>query len=171
MKIINKSDMRFVEGYLVDKDGNVINEPILVDNANTIFEMADFNKFVNANKKRIEEAEGKVEYIIPDVYPVTEVKVSKPKTPTLDAQAAEALKAWGEAESVDKVDEANEMLEEFGCLIDFVESGIWLVQDRGQTPVRFKTDPLDMSIKEIVDAVTEYVDNKELRNKIEVKVQ
>lgn len=171
MKIINKSDMRFVEGYLVDKDGNVINEPTLVDNANTIFEMADFNKFVNANKKRIEEADGKVEYIIPDVYPVTEVKVSKPKTPTLDAQAAEALKAWGEAESVGKADEANEMLEDFGCLIDFVESGIWLVQDRSQTPVRFKTDPLEMSIKEIVDAVTEYVDNKELRNKIEVKVQ
>lgn len=171
MKIINKSDMRFVEGYLVDKDGNVLNEPTLVDNANTIFEMADFNKFVNANKKRIEEAEGKVEYIIPDVYPVTEVKVSKPKTPTLDAQAVEALKTWSEAESLDKANEANEMLEEFGCLIEFVESGIWLVQDRGQTPVRFKTDPLDMSIKEIVDAVTEYVDNKELRNKIEVKVQ
>ena len=63
------------------------------------------------------------------------------------------------------------MLEDFGCLIGFVDSGIWLVQDRGQTPVRFKTDPLEMSIKEIVDAVTEYVDNKELRNKIEVKVQ
>ena len=167
MKIVSKSDMRFVEGYLVDKDGNVLNEPTLVDNANTIFEMADFNKFVNANKKRIEAAEGKVEYIIPDVH----LKVSKPKTPTLDAQAAEALKAWGEAESVDKVDEANEMLETFVCLIEFVESGIWLVQDRGQTPVRFKTDPLDMSIKEIIDAVTEYVNNKELRNKIEVKVQ
>ena len=54
MKIINKSDMRFVEGYLVDKDGNVLNEPTLVDNVNTIFEMADFNKFVNANKTRIQ---------------------------------------------------------------------------------------------------------------------
>ena len=60
MKIINKSDMRFVEGYLVDKDGNVLNEPTLVDNVNTIFEMADFNKFVNANKNLIEAAEGKV---------------------------------------------------------------------------------------------------------------
>ena len=44
MKIIHKRDMRFVEGYLVDKDGNVLNEPALVDNANTVFEMADFNK-------------------------------------------------------------------------------------------------------------------------------
>ena len=60
MKIINKSDMRFVEGYLVDKDGNVLNEPTLVDNVNTIFEMAGLNKFVNANKNLIEAAEGKV---------------------------------------------------------------------------------------------------------------
>ena len=60
MKIINKSDMRFVEGYLVDKDGNVLNEPTLVDNVNTIFEMAGLNKFVNANKNLIESAEGKV---------------------------------------------------------------------------------------------------------------
>lgn len=53
MKMLDKNDIVFVNGHLVDPDGNIVNLPSLADEFNEVVEMAEFIEFVDANESAI----------------------------------------------------------------------------------------------------------------------
>lgn len=168
MKIIDKKDIKFVEGWLVDGTGEVLNTYDLVDQANAYFDMVDLNEFVKANEEEINKVGTKVVFEPKNPYANELPKIADPATPTLDAQAEEAMKAWTEAVSVCHAEEANDMLANFGKLIEFVNSD-YVMSDVVVCSKRFNADPTAIDTAGIVAAVQEFVENEELRNKVIVK--
>lgn len=163
MQVVNKSDLKYVDGWVTDAKGNVVNNPELVYQHNEVMEYKDFNKFIKDNKDAIEAVDSKVVYKAPK--PAQAIEVKAPKTPLLDEEASHALKIWDEQESIEDYEKINQLMERNDKLATFIKDDTILI-DGSFTADKFTGDPLKLTEKQFVDIITEFVGNEKLRQKV-----
>lgn len=168
MKVIEKKQLKFVDGYIVDGEGNVLNNPRLVDQYNAYCAVVDLNEFIAANRKDIEASQTNVVYTpAPSFKPA--VVLPKPKQPTFDKKQKEALALWNELESEDQVNSANQNLAEVNDLLTFIADSMVLLTGEVTTD-KFNGNVLELTQDEVVQAYLKYSENQELRDKLVIKL-
>ena len=167
MKVIAKKNLKFVDGYILDKEGTVVNSPELVTQCNQLLAMEELNLFVKENKEAIENS-GKIITFHP-VREASPFHVTDPDTPEIDAQQARALAVFNELEAVDAVRTINNiMLKRFNTLAHFINDDNVLVTG-DITTEKFVGNPLEIDEAQLVSIVTDFVETTELRNKIAIE--
>lgn len=155
-KMYLKSDLKFVDGYLIDKDDNVVALP------------AEVSKQINDLETRIQ----KLQYLDdqPEAQPqrsldgfvrktTRDVPVIMVDTPTIDDKVDEGKKILEEIRDLDKAIKVNEIL------TDFSEAFGWFHSERfveGVDVVRIDTpmigDILEADADELIDDIISYLD-------------
>lgn len=129
MKLIDKKELKQVNGYLVDNESNVWMIP-----SDVIFQ---YNRLdILVQKSRWLAAQPKpVPMVDPDEFvPRSEVNVPivvSSETPCMDAKLREAVELMKEIELSNKNEELDDLVQEYQRLINFVDSDKALVTDRG----------------------------------------
>lgn len=161
MKLVSKADLTYKSGLLVTKEGEVINNAPLVEQANRIFEMKKLNDFVESNRAEIEASSE------PLVYHNAEKKVYfTAETPFTDKQIEEGATIWDELQQTNNADISNELVEEFPDLLVFIMEEDVLVTGT-PTSDRFISDPLE--IKGFFSIIGDWVELNDLRSMIKIK--
>lgn len=155
-KMYLKSDLKFVDGYLINDDGDVIALPEKV-------------------AEQINDLETRIQKLIylddqPEAQPERSLDGFKRKTtrkvpiitvdtPTLDEKVAEGKKLLAEIRDLGKAEKINEIF------LDYTEAFEWLRSDRfveGSKIVRVDTpeigDILDADVDELIDDIISYLD-------------
>lgn len=155
-KMYLKSDLKFVDGYLIDGDDNVVALPEKVS-------------------KQINDLETRIQKLIylddqPEARPersldgfkrktTRSMPVIKVDTPTLDEKLAESKKILSEIRDLDKAGKINEILS------DFTDAFEWLRAERfveGTEVIRIDTpeigDILEADPDELIDDIVSYLD-------------
>lgn len=155
-KMYLKSDLKFVDGYLINDDGDVIALPEKV-------------------AEQINDLETRIQKLIylddqPKAQPERSldgfkrkttrgVPVVKVDTPTLDEKVAEGKKLLAEIRDLGKAEKINEIF------LDYTEAFEWLRSDHfveGSKIVRIDTpeigDILDADVDELIDDIISYLD-------------
>lgn len=119
MKVIKKENLEFVNGYLVDKEGNVYNDSRVVESAETFAKTVELLNFIKENEDAINMAGKTISFDMPKKHK-NSVGVEC-NTPALDAKVEEALKCIEELTCVANADRVNEFIEsKLQPLVDFV---------------------------------------------------
>lgn len=129
MKLIDKKELKQVNGYLVDGESNVWMIP-----SDVTFQYNRLDRLVQ--KSRWLAAQPKpVPMVDPDEFvPESEVNVSvevSAETPCMDAKLCEAMELMKEIARSDKKEELDDLVSEYQRLINFVDSAEALVTDSG----------------------------------------
>lgn len=155
-KMYLKSDLKFVDGYLINGDGDVVALPEKV-------------------AEQINDLETRIQKLIylddqPEAQPersldgfkrktTRQVPVVKVDTPTLDEKVAESKKLLDEIRDLGKAEKINEIF------LDYTEAFEWLRSDHfveGSKIVRVDTpeigDILDTDVDELIDDIISYLD-------------
>lgn len=155
-KMYVKSDLKFVDGYLIDGDDNVVALPEKVS-------------------KQINDLETRIQKLIylddqPEAQPersldgfkrktTRKAPVVKVDTPTIDEKVAEGKKILEEIRYLDKAGKINEVLS------DFVDAFEWFRSERfveGSEVVRIDTPEIGDILKadpdELIDDIISYLD-------------
>lgn len=139
MKKFNKSDLTIIDGLLVCEgtDEVVVIDSAIVKQANALETMLQQAAYLSKQPEAAPEPslDGFKRQSIYD-----ENNKFTASTPLLDAKYKETLAFMDELDDVATVDEANELLGQFGKLMSFVKRDF--VFDRGGDPVPFDTPTL-----------------------------
>lgn len=155
-KMYLKSDLKFVDGYLINGDGDVVALPEKV--------AEQINDLETRIQKLIyldDQPEARPERSLDGFKRKTtrQVPVVKVDTPTLDEKVAEGKKLLAEIRDLGKAEKINEIF------LDYTEAFEWLRSDHfveGSKIVRVDTpeigDILDADVDELIDDIISYLD-------------
>ena len=174
MKLIKKADVRLVDGYLLDTDGELIVNNKLAEELNELEEIKDLLSFLDANKEDI-EAELKPVVFHPTRYdkrPVLRSKTEVP-TPLRDAEIEHAKALAEEFLDFQVGKDINDHL------LHYSEVAKWLAEEyilvgTGATaqvaPNRINRKDLDFTEAEVVGIVEAYHDpeTSHLRSRVTI---
>lgn len=155
-KMYVKSDLKFVDGYLIDGDDNVVALPEKVS-------------------KQINDLETRIQKLIylddqPEAQPersldgfkrktTRKIPVIKVDTPTIDEKVAEGKKILDEIRDLDKAGKINEVLADFADAFEWFRSKRFV---EGSEVVRIDTpeigDILKVDPDELIDDIISYLD-------------
>lgn len=159
MNLVEKKDLKFVDGMLVTPNGTVMNMGQLAYEANEIAEMAEVIGFVKSNKKAILASKTEKLTFTPSREAVPTLATGKtPATPLLDAKKAEEeelSKEWlahQDAKNLDK------HLERYGSLAAWFATEHILVEDHENGISVFKSNPLELTADDVRDTVADFND-------------
>ena len=155
-KMYLKSDLKFVDGYLINDDGDVVALPEKV--------AEQINDLETRIQKLIyldDQPEAQPERSLDGFKRKTTrgVPVVKVDTPTLDEKVAEGKKLLAEIRDLGKAEKINEIF------LDYTEAFEWLRSDHfveGSKIVRIDTpeigDILDADVDELIEDIISYLD-------------
>lgn len=169
MKLINKKDVKFKSGYLVDKAGNIYNTRDLVAAVATYNAMLQINDYVRENIIQLQHLGQEHEVEIDNRQPQA-IKISKPKTEVIDRKIEEAMAVIEETEKVQSVNEGNLMLRGgLHALTEFIANDEFVFTEEEACSKRLIIDPTLIGEGDLVEEVTYYCKSSELRDKIKIK--
>lgn len=157
MKLINKTDLKFVAGYLVDDEGTVHNPFDLVEQVNELADMAELIEFVQTNQVRIEESVGETVVFTPAKAKTYKLESGvEVETPLTDAYKADAEARALEFLKVQNVQVVDIHLERYQALAKFMAEDHIITRADGLGGPMFKMDPIPIDAQWVIDTVTVY---------------
>lgn len=154
MKMYNKSDLSMNHGLLVSKGGDIVLPDFrIVQQANGLETLIQKTNYLAAQPKAapMPSLDGFKRRSIDD----SESRKFEVSTPTMDAKADEAMKLMEELDDMTVANQANEMLDDFKALLDFVTQDF--VVDCGDQLYKFDTpmlgNVLTLTEAEVVNAI------------------
>lgn len=156
MKFYKKSDLSLKNGLLVSESGDVVNvDRNIVFEANTLETLLQKTAYLESQPKAtpVPSLDGFKRKSIDDIR-ITKFEAS---TPTIDREIAKAMTMMDELDDVTVADKANQMLDEFKHLIEFVQDDSVLCCDplgihKFDTPTLGNV--LELTEDDIITAVT-----------------
>lgn len=119
-KIYKKSELVFAEGYICDKDMNILEVPGgLIEKLSNLDRALQEKEYLDAQPEGTESPnlEG---FKRKSMFDKIELPLmEKPETPIADAREAEALEFMKEVDEVNKVDDFNEIIRKHRDLFEF----------------------------------------------------
>lgn len=157
MKLYNKKDLEFKDGYLVDKDGNVIQpDPMVVMQANrleTTWQQA--NHWASQPKPELIPERTLDDFQRESMFDQPYEVVYK--TPVLDQKIEESLKLINEIEGSNITEIINNSINDYKELINWTSSDTFFGNDDVHNPAKFDTpvlgNPLDYAAKGVVNVL------------------
>lgn len=173
MKLINKKDLSLEHGYLLDKEGNIINLPALADEFNELVEVANLMAFLEKNKKDILASVVKpVVYRAVKDEPVQITYGTEPATPHKDKAMAEATAIAEEFLDVQSFKDVNQHLARYSQLAAWFNEDYLVYNpepNRGMS-VKFDGDILSYGEADVIAVVRKMHDPEfvKLRNLVTI---
>lgn len=168
MKLVKKADLKFANGYLVNKKGEVFNHMVIVRQFNALMDLVKVIDFVEKNRVRAEAIAcglPSLDLTASDAKPVFE----DPATPTLDEQVTKALMSIKEQRECQNVGRANELIGTFAELMDFAENDCFVWTEVDSSCDKFACDPLELEVDAIKSLVKKYADLEEIVEMFDIK--
>ena len=154
MKMYKKSDLNLINGLLVSESGDIVMPDLrIVKQANDLETIIQQTNYLEAQ---------------PEATPMPSLKeferisiddcddVFTASTPLLDNQAAHTMAMMDEFDDIDTVNKANNMVQDFGLLISFVEND-YVIDCGGDTVVPFDTPAIGSVLELTKDAVVSFI--------------
>ena len=171
MKLIDKHDLRFIDGYLLDQDGEVMNLNRLAEELNELVEVFELTTFLRANATAIDEASDPVVYRpARDEDPVFEYD-KEIETPLIDEQVAKAEAMADEFLKLQGGKDITSHLRRYSHLAKWFEKDYILYNQGAADVVRqFKGDILTITPVDIIKIVEDAHDPEILRLRDQVQI-
>ncbi len=163
MKLIDKNDLRFIDGYVVDQDGEIINLSGLAHEVNEIVEIKHLVDFLVANKPAILGAGD------PIVYRPEEEKAPRLtsgitiKTPLLDAEKTITTARAEEWLGVQNQSDIDNHLARYKRLARFFAEDYVITAPLQIAPARFKDNVLEWSEEDVIEIIKSYHDPENVK--------
>lgn len=163
MKLIDKNDLRFVDGFVVDEDNEIINLSGLAHEVNELVEIRNLVNFLVANKAAILGAND------PVVYRPEEEKVPRltsgieVKTPLIDAEAKAAVARAEEWLNVQDKNDIDNHLARYKRLASFFAEDYVITVPLQIAPARFKDNVLEWFEEDVIEIIKSYHDPENVK--------
>lgn len=158
MKLIDKKDLVYSDGYLLDAEGEVMNVSALVEQANRIADLIELSVFVEENDVSFGQDN------LPEFKPASHEPLFTfvAETPMLDEELDRKITIMKEIENQGYVEDVKLELEaNYSEIAEFVTDDKFLEPDC-PTKKKFSTNPLKLDSKILVKALSFAVENKEI---------
>ncbi|WP_299315047.1 hypothetical protein [uncultured Halomonas sp.] len=159
MKLINKLDLTYLDGYLVTEENQIVDLSALAQEFNKVVEMAELNEFITANKDDIKNSTNQV------VYRPSHLDEKRPtlstnraiETPTIDADREQKVKLAEEYLAVEDADRIDRILAQFDHIAQWFDAE-YVVYDevRRVTPRKFREDIFAWTEEDVVQVIELY---------------
>lgn len=167
MKVIKKENLEFVNGYLVDKEGNVYNDSRVVESAEIFAKTVELLDFIEKNEDAINMAGKTISFDMPKKG--KNGMVIKCSTPTLDAKAEEAMKCMKELTGIANADRVNEFIEsKLQPLVDFVVNEQFVWNEPFATTEEYWFDPTKITTEDLENFAKKFASYADLIDKVEI---
>lgn len=169
-KLIDKDNLEFRQGYLVDKrTDEALHLPDLAFQVNEIVELRDLNAFIDTNRTKIAASgeDNVVAYEVPVIKRASFAPVDLPAQPLHDEEAAKRKALALEFLDTEQAKGINGQLARYGAVAGFLADD-YVVVHSGEASL-FKADPFELTEDDVRDAVIAFRDpeNAKLRGKLE----
>lgn len=170
MRLIDKKDMSFKRGFLLDADGYTIKLNRLAEEVNELTEMKELNDFINENRIDIELSADVVVYKPTNRNQVPALRTNKTvRTPLLDKEIelaeAKALEFLNKQNVVD----IDQHLARYRNLAQWFQNEDIIVADETPAPVvKFFSNILELTEQDVIETVEAWNDPEmvQLRNHV-----
>ena len=167
MKVIKKENLEFVNGYLVDKEGNVYNDSRVVESAEIFAKTVELLDFIEENEDAINMVGKTISFDMPKKHK-NGVGVEC-NTPALDAKAEEVLKCMEELACVANADRVNEFIEsKLQPLVDFVVNDQFVWTEPFATTEEYWFDPTKITTEDLENFAKKFASYADLIDKVEI---
>lgn len=171
MKIYKKDEVRYVDGLLVDADGNVVSmDPIVVHQLNNLEAMEQQARH-EEKQKTIRKAVSNIveleEFKFESEHEITQEDLGfhhEACTPMLDKRAAESYAILKEMEGVGLKKDIDEAFVTYMPALKFAHADEFFGYDyKFETPrfdLKLLGDPTKLTAEDIIDVITDYCASK-----------
>lgn len=167
MKVIKKEKLEFVNGYLVDKKGNVYNDFRVVESVEEFAKAVELLDFIEKNEDAINMAGKTVSFDMPKKHK-NDVSIEC-STPTLDAKTKEALKCMEELTGIANADRVNEFIEsKLQPLVDFVMNERFVWTESFATTETYWFNPTELTIEDIENFAKKLASYTDMIDKVKI---
>lgn len=168
IKYVPKKDLSFEKGYLIDAEGNVVNNRALVEQATRIDIIAQKVIFYEKNKE-------KVDAYVDSEKPVMKLQKDQPhvvietNTENLDSYIEMVKGVFDDIEDVESTRKIQSQMNDMPELIDFITSDSVLIDYEHCTTERIPINILSLDINDLKNMLTIYYDNHDKMRAITVE--
>lgn len=158
MKLTKKSELGYVDGYIVDPAGDILALSKLADEVNELVEMLEFIEFLKINASDIRFSSEPVVYKpVRDEAPVIKTDKTYP-TPLLDEAMAQAEARAEEFLDSQMYKDADQHLLKYRNLARWFANEHIVVQHAETMPAKFKVNVLTWTQDDVTDIVESWFD-------------
>lgn len=153
MKLINKNDMRFENGYLLDKKGNIINDGCLVREVNDFALAMRLAGFIKDNQAVLTT---KLATQMPKFKDKDEkiIAIPEPSTECVDAQVNKTMAILDEMDDIKCHDEAQQFVDHFPVMCRFIKEESVPVNYDVAVAAKFDANPLELTEEIVIEYAT-----------------
>lgn len=161
MQFVNKKDIEFKRGYFVVDGKIMMPSSDIISEVNQLSDLDDVMNFIKDNIDEIKAASEKKE--MPKFMPKAKVSIKRTTdTPTLDEYVDKISNIMDEIEAATIFAKADKIVENFFAnLLEFTNEDDVLLTDEFNPVRKMNMNPLNLSVKEIVDFVNVVLEEKD----------
>ena len=161
MQFVNRNDIEFKRGYFVVDGKIMMPSSDVISEVNQLSDLNDVMGFINDNLDEIKAASEKKE--MPKFMPKAKVSIKRTTdTPTLDEYVDKISNIMDEIEAATIFAKADKIVENFFAnLLEFANEDDILLTDEFNPARKMNMNPLNLSVKEIVDFVNVVLEEKD----------
>ena len=168
IKYVPKENLSYEKGYLIDAEGNVVNNRALVEQAIRVDIMAQMVVFYQENKQEVDA-------YVDSEKPVMKLQKDKPyvvvdtKTENLDSCIEMVKGVFDDIEDVESARKIQSQMNDMPELIDFITSDSVLIDYDHCTTERIPINILNIELDDLQKMMTLYYDNHDKMRAITVE--
>lgn len=159
IKLVAKSDLKFENGYIFDKDNNIVsicNVPNLIAELNLIEEVNQRIQWAK-NNPGIKDEDNSFKF--QSAFPKKNYHLNMPDTPLHDAKVEESLKFIEETDAINNVEEVNNWMDIHANLLNWIDAeNTFIAPITVGIPERFDLltlgNPLELTVDKIQDVIS-----------------
>lgn len=168
IKYVPKKDLSYEKGYLIDAEGNVVNNHALVEQAIRVDIMSQMVKFYLENKEKVDayvDSE-KPTMMLQKDKPYVEVETN---TENLDSYIETIKGVFDDIEDFESARKIQNQMNDMPELIDFLASDSVLIDYDHCTTERIPINILNIDLNDLKQMMTLYYDNHDKMRAITVE--
>lgn len=168
IKYVPKKDLSYEKGYLIDAEGNVVNNQALVEQAIRVDIMTQMVVFYQEHKQEVDA-------YVDSEKPVMKLQKDKPhvvvdtKTDNLDSYIEMVKGVFDDIEDVESARKIQSQMNDMPELIDFITSDSVLIDYDHCTTERIPINILNIELDDLQKMMTLYYDNHDKMRAITVE--
>lgn len=161
MQFVNRKDIEFKRGYFVVNGKIMMPSSDVISEVNILSDLDDVMVFIKDNLDEIKAASEKKE--MPVFVPKAKVTIKRTiDTPTLDEYVDKISNIMDEIEAATIFAKTDKIVENFFAnLLEFADEDDVLLTDEFNPTRKMNMNPLNLSVKEIVDFVNVALEEKD----------
>lgn len=168
IKYVPKKDLSYEEGYMIDKDGNIVNNRTLVEQTTRVDIMAQMVMFYQKNKQEVDA-------YVDSEKPVMKLQKDKPhvvietKTENLDSYIEMVKSVFEDIEDFETTRKVQNQMNDMPELIEFLSGDAVIIDYDHCTQERIPINILNLDLDDLKHMLAVYYDNHDKMRAITIE--